>query len=315
MGEYLGKSSEFVSQQPGVLQVWLFRAAAALETDRTDDGIAAGRQLVALGADNATDPETARVMAMLERRDWLSSLPAAAQAVKERKAFAIADLAMTLVPIEPGSFLMGSAKGLANEKPVTKVILSETFWMSKTEVTQKQWSALVDHNPSRFKGDALPVESVTWIEATAFCRQLTEREQAAGRLPQDYKFCLPTEAQWDYACRTGARSSGSGALDAVAWYAKNSAGSTQGVAQKQPDSWGLYDMLGNVWEWCQDWYGPYPGGSVTDPQGPEDGESRVCRGGAWGNSARICRPSYRGWDRPATSFDVLGFRVALVRVK
>jgi formylglycine-generating enzyme required for sulfatase activity len=312
LSEYLNKSSEFVAEQPRVISVWLFRAVAALETNRADDGIAAGKQLVALGADNSADPATSRVMAMLDRRDWLSARPPATQALREKKAFDISDMALTMLPIPPGRFLMGSTKGLDNEKPVTTVTLTRCFWLGKTEITQGQWGVLMDHNPSRFKGDDLPVESVSWIEAVAFCRQLTEREQAAGRLPKGYAFTLPTEAQWEYACRAGTTDNNAGTLDAMAWYAKNSGGTTHEVAQKQSNEWGVYDMHGNVWEWCLDWYGVYPGGSVTDPTGSAEGDSRVCRGGGWGNSPRICRSSYRGWDRPETSFDVLGFRVALV---
>jgi formylglycine-generating enzyme required for sulfatase activity len=201
---------------------------------------------------------------------------------------------------------------LENEKPVTTVTLTAYFWLAKTEITQRQWGFLMDRNPSKTKGENLPVESVSWVEAVSFCRQLTEREKAAGRLPSGYRFTLPTEAQWEYACRAGTTEKYAGTLDMMAWYSNNSDGHSHGVAEKQANAWGLFDMHGNVWEWCLDWYGDYPGGAVNDPAGPPTGTNRVCRGGGWSNSARICRSSYRGWDVPNSSFDVLGFRIALI---
>jgi formylglycine-generating enzyme required for sulfatase activity len=312
LSEYLDKSAEFAAEQPGVRSVWLFRAVAALELDLADVGIAAAKKLVELGADDSSDPATNQIMAKLDRKDWLNSRPPAGQAIRERKAFDIADMALTLIPIAPGTFAMGSTKGLENEKPVTTVTLTAYFWLAKTEITQRQWGFLMDRNPSKTKGENLPVESVSWVEAVSFCRQLTEREKAAGRLPSGYRFSLPTEAQWEYACRAGTTEKYAGTLDMMAWYSNNSDGHSHGVAEKQANAWGLFDMHGNVWEWCLDWYGDYPGGAVNDPAGPPTGTNRVCRGGGWSNSARICRSSYRGWDVPNSSFDVLGFRIALI---
>ncbi len=155
----------------------------------------------------------------------------------------------------------------------------------------------------------------------AFCKQMTERERAAGRLPEGVAFALPTEAQWEYACRAGTTGPYAGDLDAMAWYRKNSAtndyadGQTHLVGQKQPNGWGLYDMHGNVMEWCADWYGNYPGGEVTDPTGPTFGSGRVLRGGDWFLNAANCRSAgRRRIDAGERSF-YFGFRLALSAVK
>jgi len=144
-----------------------------------------------------------------------------------------------------------------------------------------------------------------------FCRKLTERERQAGRLPEGYEYTLPTEAQWEFACRAGTTGDFAGNLDAMAWYNENSGNTTHPVAQKQANAWGLYDMRGNVWEWCRDWYGSYPGGSVTDPTGPSSGSFRVDRGGSWGNVAGRCRSALRRWYAPGNRLDYLGFRLSL----
>ena len=239
---------------------------------------------------------------------------------EEGKAFRIPGLDLDLVPLAPGTFRMGSAEGdWADERPATAVTISRPFWLGKTEVTQAQWQALMGGTPSRFVGPNLPVERVTWDQANEYCRKLTERERAAGRLPEGYAYTLPTEAQWEYACRAGTTGNYAGELDALAWYKGNSGGSTKPVGQKQPNAWGLHDMHGNVWEWCLDWKGPYPGGSVTDPTGPQAGEGRIYRGGSfenrddgWGNTDGQCRSAYRSWWAPQyVNADLRGLRVAL----
>jgi formylglycine-generating enzyme required for sulfatase activity len=179
------------------------------------------------------------------------------------------------------------------------------------EVTQGQWEALMGSNPSNFKGADLPVEQVSWTEAMEFCRKLTERERAAGRLPEGYAYTLPTEAQWEYACRAGTTGNYAGDLNSMGWYAHNSGNMTHHVGQKQANAWGLFDMHGNVWEWCLDWYSIYPGGSVTDPIGPSSGTNRVNRGGSWSYTALSCRSATRSWYAPGTRLNTLGFRVAL----
>ncbi len=231
---------------------------------------------------------------------------------KEGQAFRLPDLGMEIVPVAAGRFEMGRASGSSSdERPVTEVTISRPFWLGKTEVTQAQWEALMGSNPSYFKGANLPVEQVSWDDAMAFCRKLTERERAAGRLPEGYIYTLPTEAQWEYACRAGTIGDYAGNLDAMAWYGANSGSSTKPVGQKQANAWGLHDMHGNVWEWCLDWKGDYPGGSVTDPTGPGSGPGRVFRGGSWVNPADFCRSALRLGLTPDYRGHNLGFRLAL----
>jgi formylglycine-generating enzyme required for sulfatase activity len=182
-----------------------------------------------------------------------------------------------------------------------------------TEVTQGQWKALMGGNPSYFKnaGRDAPVEQVSWDDALEFCHRLTERERLAGGLPEGYEYSLPTEAQWEFACRAGTTGDYAGDLAATAWYLNNSGNTTHRVAQKQANLWGLYDMHGNVWEWCKDWYGDYPVGSATDPTGPSLGTLRVYRGGGLYSNARDCRSPNRYGLAPGFRGLRLGFRVAL----
>ncbi len=230
----------------------------------------------------------------------------------------IPDLAgLALQPIPAGTFTMGSPPAEADrdpdEGPQTQVTFSRPFWVGRTEVTQAQWRAVMGNDPSHFKGDDLPVDSVSWDDAMAFCRKLTERERTADRLPAGYVYTLPTEAQWEYACRAGTTGpfAGDGRPDDLGWYSNNSAGTTHPVAQMQANAWGLYDMLGNVWEWCRNWYGPYPGGEVTDYAGPTAGTYRAIRGGCWGGGADYGRSAYRFENEPGLRRFDLGFRVAL----
>jgi len=272
-----------------------------------------------------------------------------------------------------------------NEGPQTRVALTRGFWLGRFELTQGQWRqlmgttvveqarrALLDDTPILIGGrrkkpvrdffglqksddvmhlvgnvdDDLPIIWVSWNEAMDFCRQLTEREGKAGRLPPGYEYRLPTEAEWEYAARagtTGATYAGpiaspayvdAPALDPIAWYAGNSAADYQGhaidtaewpdqkaglpgragprkVGQKRPNAWGLYDMLGNAAEWCLDWNGPLPGGSVTDWRGPASGTAHVRRGGGWSSFAPHSRVAFRQWHEPGYRFINLGFRIAL----
>ncbi len=238
-----------------------------------------------------------------------------------RSQFA-ADTGIKLVQIPAGTFLMGSPPDEAgrsnNEGPQTRVTLTKDFYLGATDVTQGQYEAVMGTNPSYFKaaGPDAPVENVTWDEAMAFCQKLTERERAAGRLPDGYIFTLPTEAQWEYACRAGTTGPYAGDLDTMAWYVQNSSKTTHPVGAKQPNAWGLFDMHGEVWEWILDWYGDYPGGSVTDPTGPTSGTNRVHRGGSWSNAAVDCRSADRHGDLASDRRShSLGFRVALSSIQ
>jgi formylglycine-generating enzyme required for sulfatase activity len=212
---------------------------------------------------------------------------------------------MVLVPA--GSFKMGSDNG--DEKPVHDVTISQAFYMGKYEVTQAQWQAVMGSNPSNFKGDNLPVEQVSWDEAIAFIARLNAQKDG-------YIYRLPTEAEWEYACRAGTTGDFAGNLDAMAWYDKNSGGKTHDVGAKIPNAFGLFDMHGNVWEWCQDWYhASYigaPGDGSAWLSGGEQ-KSRVLRGGSWSSYATYLRSAYRSRITPDYRGSTFGFRVVAVR--
>jgi formylglycine-generating enzyme required for sulfatase activity len=185
------------------------------------------------------------------------------------------------------------------------VDIEKPFYMGKYEVTQAQWRAAMGSNPSQFKGDDLPVENVSWNDAKEFCRKLS---QMTGR-----EYRLPTEAEWEYACRAGTTGAYAGDLDAMAWYDKNSGGKTHPVGQKQPNAFGLYDMHGNVWEWCEDdWHNSY-NGAPNDGRAWVDisarGSYRVFRGGGWNSYAVSCRSAYRNCWAPGDRGSRLGFRL------
>ena len=208
------------------------------------------------------------------------------------------------VYVEPGEFMMGCSPGDTecdgkNDKP-HRVRLTRAFWIGQTEVTQSAYQRVTGKNPSEFKGADRPVEQVDWTEAAAYCRAVGMR--------------LPTEAEWEYAARAGTATARYGALDEVAWYGNNSKSSTQPVAAKKPNAWGLYDTLGNVWEWTADWYDPaYYGASpapAEDPRGPTQGTSRVLRGGSWSNGPGLVRVSVRVRYVPTFRDYVVGFRCA-----
>jgi sulfatase modifying factor 1 len=265
----------------------------------------------------------------------------------------------------------------ADEGPQTQVILTQGFWLGKTIVTIGQWKSVMgldvreqlskmlhddtlydlggkkqtvrdfmrfsrDADPGQYlarEDDDLPMYFVSWNDAMEFCKKLNERERAAGRLPARYEYDLPTEAQFEYACRAGTTDAtyarpvivqdrNSPVLEKIAWYNGNSAdgytckgfnvsGRTGGphpVARKQPNARGLHDMLGNIWQWCRDWYGPYPGGSVTDPTGPATGADRVNRGGSFGSGPRDERSANRAKNPQAEASAYRGFRLALCPV-
>ena len=176
-------------------------------------------------------------------------------------------------------------------------------------MTQAQWEAVMGNNPSEFKGDPnLPVEQVSWNDASGFCKKLN----AKGLLPAGWRFALPTEAQWEYACRAGTTGDYAGNLDEMAWYDKNSGSKTHPVGTKKANAAGLSDMHGNVYEWCADWLGDYPSGQLTDPTGPNTGSNRVLRGGSWSGAGSYRRSAYRGNHSPDSRNFGIGFRVAAV---
>jgi formylglycine-generating enzyme required for sulfatase activity len=223
----------------------------------------------------------------------------------------LARLIDNMVPVDGGTFWMGAnpedSEAYDDEKPRHQVTLSG-FSIGRYEVTQEEWEAVMGSNPSYFKGAKRPVEDVSWDDCQEFIRKLNEK---TGK-----QFRLPTEAEWEYAARGGNKSqgykySGSNNFGAVAWYGGNSGNQTHDVGQKSPNELGLYDMSGNVWEWCQDWYDDYSSSSQTNPTGPASGSNRVLRGGSWDGGAWDCRVSGRGNYSPGDRDDDLGFRLAL----
>jgi formylglycine-generating enzyme required for sulfatase activity len=242
-----------------------------------------------------------------------------------------------MVLVEGGTFQMGSSNGFNTEKPVHAVTV-KSFYMGKHEVTQKEWREIMGTtiqqqwtmggskgNPERGAGDNYPIYCVNWYEVVEYCNRLSLKEglTPAYRGSGDSIICdftvtgyrLPTEAEWEYAAKGGNKSflsyeySGGNSVDRVAWYRENSGNSTHPVGTKQPNDLGLYDMSGNVREWCWDWYGDYSGGNQTDPRGASSGTSRILRGGAWSLDAAYVRSADRLYDTPSSRAYDLGFRL------
>ena len=193
-----------------------------------------------------------------------------------------------------------------NEKPSHRVTVSD-FYIGKYEVTQPQWQAVMGSNPSYFKGDNLPVEKVNWDDVQEFIQRLNVK---TGK-----QYRLPTGAEWEYAARGGSSSrgykySGSNTEDNVAWYSKNAGSKTHPVGSKSPNELGIYDMSGNVWEWCSDWYGTYSSNAQTDSRVSSSGSHRVLRGGCWSSIARGVRVTNRGSGSSGNRSHYLGFRLA-----
>jgi formylglycine-generating enzyme required for sulfatase activity len=223
-------------------------------------------------------------------------------------------LEMVLIPA--GEFKMGSVDKDAYdwEKPQHRVRITKPFYLGKYLVTQEQWEAVMGNNPSRFKGPKNPVETVSWDDCQKFLGKLNAKSAAGGG-----KFQLPSEAQWEYACRAGSKTKycfgdDESKLAEYAWYEKNMDSKTHPVGEKKPNAWGLYDMHGNVWEWCQDWWkdGYYKESPVDDPTGAATGDSRVRRGGSWDRPAWRCRSAFRDLVEPGYRGDFLGLRVSRV---
>jgi formylglycine-generating enzyme required for sulfatase activity len=202
--------------------------------------------------------------------------------------------------IPPGKFLMGCSPNDAEcdveEQPAHEVTITRGFWIGQTEVTQAAYEHVIGQNPSAVKGAGLPVNWVSWFQANGYC-------QAAGMR-------LPTEAEWEYAARAGIINARYGNLNEIAWWSGNSEKQTHEVAQKKPNSYGLYDMLGNVAEWTDDWYAPYAASSAVNPHGPADGEYRIARGGSWVGHLKMVRFSSRLPRKPAAHGDLIGLRCA-----
>lgn len=212
-----------------------------------------------------------------------------------------------MVLIKAGTFLR-------IKYPVT---ISRDFWICKFEVTQGEFQSLLGRNPSKFTGDPrLPVEKVTFADASEYCTALTRREGAAGHLPAGLVYRLPTEGEWEYACRAGSSNLFFFGDDAkvandYAWTSENSDAMTHPVGLKKPNAWGLYDMHGNVWEWCLDWFEPYPAKPLIDPTGAASSKYKVFKGGGWNQEIQFARSANRFMMGPSTGIHFVGFRVVL----
>ena len=228
-----------------------------------------------------------------------------------------------MVRIPAGEFLMGSDLGNTDEAPAHRVSITRELEISKFEVTQAQWQTVMtnphskagavhpteegaqaSNSPSHFKGDSLPVDNVSWDDIQVFLKRLNARDSK-------HTYRLPSEAEWEYACKAGKTGEDPKHLSAIAWYKENSEERTQPVGQKEANAWGLFDMYGNVAEWVQDWYAPdfYAGSPASNPSGPEAGEYRVYRGGCWFDADKYCRATVRRFDFPVSRFYNVGFRV------
>jgi formylglycine-generating enzyme required for sulfatase activity len=233
-----------------------------------------------------------------------------------------------MVWIPAGQFTMGSPLEEAgrdlDEGPQTVVTLTRGFWIGAREITQAEYTAVMRSNPSAFAGNPqFPVEKVTWRDAKDYCERLTQLQEKAGALPPGYAYRLPTEAEWEYACRAGSHTRFSYGEDPevrrlpdYAWYGDNCDSSPHPVGLKQPNPWGLYDMHGNVLEWCLDAAtSSLPGGTVTNHQAPEDSSLRIARGGSWLYGPKSCRAANRDSYGEFTRCSDLGFRVVLAPVQ
>jgi formylglycine-generating enzyme required for sulfatase activity len=215
------------------------------------------------------------------------------------------DVDMKFAWIPPGAFLMGNNQ-FEGEMPAHRVTISKGFYMAIFPVTQFQWNAVMNYNPCHFRGDEMPVEMASWEDCQEFCQRLG---QLAGK-----PIRLPTEAEWEYACRAGTTGeyytgNGEDALRKAGWYDGTSASQTQPVGRLAANAWGLHDTHGNVWEWCQDWYGQYSSENKADPKGSNSGDGRVLRGGSWYDLAVNCRSAARLRAAPTQRDDGCGSRV------
>ncbi|MBP5285336.1 MAG: formylglycine-generating enzyme family protein [Kiritimatiellae bacterium] len=214
---------------------------------------------------------------------------------------------MELVWCPPGKFAMGSPPdeiGRLDDEPLHQVTITRGFWLGKYEVTQRQWESVMRNNHSRFKGKDNPVENISWHDCETFVHRINAVLGGAAR--------FPTEAEWEYACRAGSSTpfSGGAEIDDMAWYDMNSDNRTHEVGRNRPNAWGLYDMHGNVLEWCKDWFAPLSGAAAVDPEGPPSGSFKAIRGGCWFSYGSDCRCSYRLRREPSLRNCIFGFRLA-----
>jgi len=325
---------------PGIVSVAGLSAAVPAGTVPVNDLFAGSQTVTVTYADGKSESRTVTVPAGGTASVSFTytppapiPVPAAAQSTSSGSASAKAGssapgrMYRNEVWVEGGSFRMGSDSGESNEKPVHTVTVSG-FYIMNTEVTQADYASLMGSNPSKFEGDSLPVEQVSWYDSVAYANELSQKDGLTPAyiingtnvtwIKSANGWRLPTEAEWEYAALGGPQSqglavnavyAGSSEIGNVAWYSGNSGSKTHQVATKAPNALGLYDMAGNVWEWTNDWYGSYGRGGQTDPTGAASGTKRVYRGGSWINNASYARSAIRIIYSPDNRYIYLGFRL------
>ncbi|MEI6105877.1 MAG: SUMF1/EgtB/PvdO family nonheme iron enzyme [Opitutae bacterium] len=326
--QFMNESRALADRYMDLALLWEMRAAAAMVLDDIKAGAEAGKQLMLLGESAGNDANLPGLLALLKNKGWLDdhfvSLAMVADQYnpgRNHTTMLPNGVPLAFIWINAGNFTQGSPPTETgrsfNEGPQMAVTISNGFWLGQTPVTQTQYKALLGHSPRYYQeaGPEVPVNHMEWEEAAAYCRLLTAREREAGRLPAGYAYRLPTEAEWEYACRagtTGPRYAED--LDAIAWHSGNNrSGVYHPVGEKQPNAWGLHDMFGGGWEWCLDQYGPYSGEPLTDPQGPSVGKGHLYRGTYPYEDPANCRAARRNWSDH--SFAYSGFRVVIGAVR
>ena len=289
-------------------------SSAALSIDGTSYGAVSGTHFLKTGTHTISltaegyENYTSTITVNRQNRSFHFTMT---EKVYQNLTIRVGDVNFVMVTVSGGTFTMGATSEMENpfndEKPTHQVTLS-SYYIGETEVTQALWKAVMGSNPSLFKGDDLPVELVSWNDCQTFISKLNA---LTGK-----NFRLPTEAEWEFAARGGNQSrhtqySGSSRIDDVAWYIGNSGSKTHPVKTKQPNELGIYDMSGNVYEWCQDWFGDYSSYAQTNPTGASSGSNRVYRGGSWIFSPWRCRSSSRDYCAPESSCGDLGLRLVL----
>jgi formylglycine-generating enzyme required for sulfatase activity len=309
----LEKTALLRGTYPRMMRLWFFRAFAAQQVRDFTAGSEAGRKLIALGATESGDAALLTLLGRMENEGYLTVAPELdpsrpGNLPRELTVTLAGNVPLEMVWIEPGSFTMGALGGSGDEQPAHPVTITRGFWLGKYEVTQAQWQAIMRTNPALYLGPNRPVENVSWDDIQTFLQRANAN--AIG-MPPGYTYALPTEAQWEYACRAGTTGDYAGPLDELAWFSGNSQNRTHSVGLKRPNAWGLYDMHGNVREWCADWFGDYSGAAAVDPRGATSGVYRVNRGGGCNNGAVFCRSANRYLNDPSNRRVDLGFRLAL----
>jgi formylglycine-generating enzyme required for sulfatase activity len=305
LNEWISKCDNAIQRANGIVRENADAERRAREKAEADRRARERAEADRIAREKAEADRAAREKAEADRR---ARERAEADRIAREKAEA---MKIEMVYVPGGTFTRGctSEQGSdcwGSEKPAHQVTLS-SFYVGKYEVTQAQWKAVMGSNPSNFRGDNLPVEKVSWDDVQEFIRKLNAQ---TGK-----RYRLPTEAEWEYAARGGNKSrnykySGSNTLGNVAWYDDNSGSATHPVGQKSPNELGIYDMSGNVREWCSDWYGAYPASAQSNPTGASSGSDRVYRGGSWYYNAGSCRVAFRNNDSPGSSYYYHGFRLA-----